>query len=244
MTDRDKIMAGIIKSATLEGMPYTFRLCRDDRKYKDVLFSDAENLKSLVRAGMSEHVIMSRKDLKTITQWTNFCQAIANGFSYAYAIDPHSEPPFMVKTYHDFPPKQDRLGFDLLGLMPESGAEGWIFTMTSTRQQPGVPDITSHAQDVYIEEIALDYVLARYVEFIVSSSYERGIVQLVSIQNAALHIDDTRPYTGQNDDDLKSLLTELVTKVKIEVLCKSTLTFTTDRHETWSFVIKAYEIEF
>lgn len=244
MTDKDKIMSGIIKSAATDGMPGTFRLCRDDRKYKDVLFADVENLKSLVRAGMGEHAIMSRKDLKTINQWIDYCQAVANGFAYSYAIDPKSEAPFEVKTFYDFSPKTEKIGFDVIGLMPESGAEGWIFTMSSIRQEQGVPDIRNSAQDVYIEEIALDYVLTRFVEFIISSSYERGIVKMASIQNAPLGVEETRPYTGQNDDDLKGLLIELVTKVKLEVLCKSTLVMTTDKNETWSFVLKGYEIEF
>lgn len=242
--DDEKIFRSIVKSVHREGMPATFRLCRDDRKYGDVLFASVENLKSIVRAGMGENVIESRKDLTTVSDWTDFCQAVSNGFSYCYAIDVTTVSPFVVKTLFDFPTKCEKIEFDVIGLMPRKETSGVIFTFSSIRQEKGVPDISMGKQFISISSYAADYILSCYVDFIIASSGERNIVQAVTVTNITSEIHETRQYSGKNDEDLKQLLIELVTKVGIETLSNSSLRIMTSGSDNWTFLIKNYEIEF
>jgi hypothetical protein len=244
MEEDEKILRSIIKSAQRDGMPSTFRLCRDDRKYGDVLFASVDNLKSMVRAGMGEVAIMTRKDLTTISNWIDFCQSVSNGFSYCYAVDPKGDMPLEVKTLYDFPPQCEKIGFDVVGLMPAKETLGVIFSFTSIRQEQGVPDITCGDQIVFISSYDDDYVLSLYVDFIVKSSCERSVVKAVSVMNATANISEVRQYEGKSDDDLRQLAIELVTKVGISGLSISTLSIMTTGSENWSFLMKNYEIEF
>jgi hypothetical protein len=244
MAEDEKIIKSIIKNTQRDGMPSTFRLCRDDRKYGDVLFANVENLKSIVRAGMGESVIASRKDLTEINDWVDFCQAVSNGFSYCYAIDPTSEKPFEVKTLYDFPVQCEKISFDILGLMPKKETLATIFIITSIRQEQGIPDITETNQMVFVQSYDVDFVLSWYVDFIVKASVERTLVNSVGVINATLNINEARQYEGKNDDDLRQLLIELVTKVGIESLSVSTLNLSTSGNDNWSFLMKNYEIEF
>lgn len=244
MDEDEKILRSIIKHAQREGMPSTFRLCRDDRKYGDILFSNVDNIKSIVRVGMGDNVIICRKDLVTIDDWINFCQAVSNGFSYCYGIDPTQETPIEVKTLYDFAPSIEKIAFDVIGIMPKKGSKGWIFTFTSIRQEQSVPEITTTLQLVLIHEHDEDYIVSSCVDFIIKSTAEKSMVNSISVTNTTINLNETRNYNGKSDDDLTQLLIELITKVEIERLSKSTLIITTAGNDTWLFLLKKYEIEF
>lgn len=243
--DSDFILNSILKSAQEEGMPSVFRFCRDDKKYGRVLFSSASNLKALIRAGMGQvgdMLVRTRKDLKSIKDWTDFCQAVANGFSYSYAVEDNDDS-FEVRSLYDFPPTVSKIEFNLVGLMPPQGCQGFIFMMTSIRQQEGTLDITSKSQVISVGGYKEDVVTLWFSSFILTASSERSKVTGILIQDG-VDLNTTREFQETNEDELRRTVLELWFNIKFQQLCSSTTTFLSKGTERWRFVMKMKEIAF
>lgn len=242
--ESSKTYKSILDLARKEGMPFAFRFCRDDKKFGQILFSDVKYLKSIIIVGMGENYVKTRKDLKTVADWTNYCQGISNGFSFNFAVAAVGEEPLKVMSAHDFPPDVKRISFNIDGLQPSSSETGFIFIATSIRSQSDVPEFMSEEKLVVVSKYKNDFIISWMVNSIITMSAERGQVTAFTIQDgSSLNVQEQ--HFGKSVEDLTSALTRSFTSSNFELLFNTaTITFITKTSETWLFVIKKKEIVF
>jgi hypothetical protein len=227
----------ILKMTAAEGMPSAFRFCRDDKKYKRILFSDVENLKSMVRVGMGKFAVKTRKDLNTLEEWKNFCQSVANGFVYAYAFDPET---LEIRTAFDFPPSEKVVRFDVVGLVPEKDTKCFHFSATVIRQQEGFDDVEKEGVMIFLGAFKSADVLEWYIEFILKAAENRSLAKFLVVTDGKT----TNVQKELKDDDklhdsvlanLRPLDFEKVLVCDVKLITSS---------ETWRSVLKLTKLRF
>ena len=235
--DEGYIMSSILKSGKDQGLPATFRFCRDDKKRGKLLFSDVDNLKALVKTTMGNVVVRSRRDLKTIADWTNFCQAVSNGFAYLYGFDKET---LEVKTAFDFPPHEDVCKFTIIGMPPESNTKLFHFSAFTVRQQKNFHDIESESSIVFCGAYKAADVVEWYVSEMMKASSNRSLAKFLTITDGkTLNVHKEL----KDDDKLEDSLRTHLQAVSFEHLTNADVKLITDL-ESWRTVLKMTKLTF